>query len=147
MYEFYLWLMVSDLREHHWEPIDLDDDEFEKERALRANEFTRLREKIKQACEVSGVAFDALVLHQTDGGVIVIGGFTRNHAYVGGVERHFLEALASSAPTTYGVLYTLDTEHLDPPRGEFSVFKLANQTVVESSELLVRDVGPRNDPS
>ncbi len=139
MFEFYLWLMVSDRPEHHWEPIPFHEDD-----ASDPEEYDRLREKVKQACDASGIGFHVLNLNMTHGGLAVCAGFARNHALPPDTERRFLEQLSSLAPTTYGVIYCLDTDQNDA-RGEFNVLKLANQEIGETKEILVpqRKEAPR----
>ncbi len=131
MFEFYLWLMVSDRPEHHWEPIPFHEDD-----ASDPTEHDRLREKVTLACEASGVGVHVLNFNMTHGGLAVCAGFARNHPLPEGTERRFLEQLASLAPTTYGVIYSLDTDQADA-RGEFNVLKLANQEIRQTKELLV----------
>jgi|CXWL01.1.fsa_nt_gi hypothetical protein len=138
MFEFYLWLMVNDGPQHHWEPMPFteDEDEFWREDAWLAASPQRLREKMKRACEETGVRFEILTLRSTDGGTIVSAAFAQNHPMSAGIERRFLEAVAVLAPSSYGVVYTLNTDTVEP-RGEFDVLKLANGRVTESRELLV----------
>jgi hypothetical protein len=139
MFEFFIWLMVSDRSRHHWEPmpfVEQDEDRLDME--LDA-EPERLRDKIRHACADAGLNFDVLTLRDTYAGIAVSAGFGRNHALPSGTERRFLTRLASLAPTTYGVIYTLDTDKKDAS-GEFNVLKLANQEVRETTEILVPKV-------
>ena len=138
VFEIYLWLMVSDAPEHHWEsmPFTEDEQEFDREEALRETAPERLQEKIGQACVGAGMALDALTLKMTDGGMIATMAFARNHPLVAGTERRFLERIAELAPASYGVIYALDTDK-EAPRGEFDVLKLANGRVVATKEMLV----------
>lgn len=133
MYELFLWLMVSDSSAAHWEP-PIDDDDYEE--GAHDRESARLHEKIREACIEAGIAFDLLNLRTTDGGIAVSAGFARNHALAAGTERNFLEYIAMSAPSTYGVIYYQDTEK-DGPGGVFNVLKLANHQITESVERLV----------
>jgi hypothetical protein len=127
MFECFLWLMASDLKEHHWAPSDEDPAE--------DGMFERVRGKIEEACKASGVPFELLQIRHTWGGAAVSAGYGGNH---GAPERQrkFLEEVAQRAPSTYGVIYMMDSER-DDARGEFMVLKLANQKISESYELLV----------
>ncbi|MBX3431282.1 MAG: hypothetical protein KF779_16975 [Hyphomonadaceae bacterium] len=97
----------------------------------------RLREKLSQAYDQTGLRFKTLTLRSTFGGTIVIAAFAQNHPMSEGIERRFLEVVAALAPSSYGVIYTLNTD-TEVPRGEFNVLELANGKVVESRELLVQ---------
>ncbi|MGE0742749.1 MAG: Imm7 family immunity protein [Hyphomonadaceae bacterium] len=142
MFEFYLWLMVDDGPQHHWEPMPFteDEDEFWREEAWLEAKPQRLREKLGQACEQTGLRFENLTLRSTFGGTIVSAAFAQNHPMSAGLERRFLEAVAALAPSSYGVVYTLNTDTAEP-LGEFDVHKLANGKVTESRELLVHPTG------
>jgi len=139
MFEFYLWLMVNDAPQHHWEamPFVEDEKEFWREDDWLEAMPQRLHEKLSQACEQTGLRFENLTLRSTFGGTIVIAAFAQNHPMSAGIERRFLEAVAALAPSSYGVIYTLNTDTAEP-RGEFDVLKLANGKVLESRELLVQ---------
>ena len=143
MFEFFLWLMVSDRAQHHCEPEDFIDDE-DKLDAELDDEPERLRDKIRQACVDADLNFDLLTLRNTYAGIAVSAGFARNHALPQGTEQRFLQKLASTAPTTYGVIYALDSDR-EGARGEFNVFKLANREVRETTELLVPEMSAGNN--
>ncbi|HRE44636.1 MAG TPA: Imm7 family immunity protein [Terricaulis sp.] len=142
MFEFYLWLMVDDGPQHHWEPMQFteDEEEFWREDAWRDARPERLRKKLEQACEQTGLRFENFTLRGTHGGTIANAAFAQNHPMSAGIERRFLEAVAARAPSSYGVIYTLNTDTAEP-RGEFDVLKLANGKVTQSRELLVHPSG------
>lgn len=113
-----------------------DEGEFGREDAWLEAAPERLREKLSRACEQTGLRFENLTLRSTFGGTIASAAFAQNHPMSAGIERRFLEAVAALAPSSYGVIYTLNTDTAEP-RGEFDVLKLANGKVTESRELLV----------
>jgi hypothetical protein len=139
MFEFFLWLMVSDWPRHHWQedPYPADEEAYAQEESMLDTSWERLNEKLRQACDHAGMNFENFNCRDAAGGVAVTAGFTRNHAFQDGIERQFLEELIELAPTTYGVLYTHDTDR-ENPDGEFTVLKVGNGKVIESREYLVR---------
>ncbi|MBY0283370.1 MAG: hypothetical protein K2W81_05340 [Sphingomonas sp.] len=139
MFEIFIWLMVSDRRQHHWEPMSFSEADEQRMDVELDFEPERLRDKVRLASAYAGLSFDVLTLRDTYAGVAVSAGFGRNHALPTGTERQFLEHLASSAPTTYGVIYTRDSDEGDV-HGEFKVIKLANQQISETFEILVPNV-------
>jgi hypothetical protein len=144
MFEFYIWLMISDGDFPHWTPDEytgLSDEEIdkleEKEEQLKRNEFERLSEALRQACADVPLAFDLFKIKSSDGGLIATAGHSSNHGSraVPWI-RKFMELLAAKAPATYGVAYMLDTDR-GPPIGNFDVLKLAHQTITQTTDLLV----------